>query len=211
MKDSEDVAYNATNATGATYSAIGAATATTITTIGNNSSSYNETSTVHRSATTILAATVMSVATSLESETEMKRTKQQYSQGSRASLRYALILEDDAYVPNTLLKQLVSIIINSPIDIGTYFLDDSFHNFMAYAPPPSLHESNSPYPNSYTKNISRTSSAYLISQAVLEESTSKGLWGSIAKPIDLHFDFIIGKLKVRSLSLLLILSSIHRL
>ena len=86
-----------------------------------------------------------------------------FSPGLSPSQRYALVLEDDAIVPVQITRLLVELLISAPHDVDLYFLDDSFHSFIDFQPPPHLSH-NSPFTNSWPRPRSRTNSAYLISE-----------------------------------------------
>ena len=116
-----------------------------------------------------------------------------YSNATIDALRYALILEDDQYLPVTLQRQLVELIIQAPANVGIFMLDDSYSGTNGYFPPHHLASTTGPYTNSWEKGRSRTCGAYLLSETAIHTMFDNGHWIPQRRVIDHSFNYIIRK------------------
>ena len=96
--------------------------------------------------------------------------------------KYSLIIEDDQFLPNNILQQVVEVLLSATEDIGIIMLDDSFFYNGNFAPPKSIE--NFPFPKTYPKNDTRTMGAYLISNDAAKKIIDSGEYIPLYSPVD---------------------------
>ena len=99
---------------------------------------------------------------------------------------YALVLEDDQFVPRDVRRQLVEIVLQAPLELGFVMLDDSFFFVPAYNPP--RERENFVFAGSYERPEGRTMGAYLMSH----KAASAVVQGSYLKPMYAPCDHQLG-------------------
>jgi hypothetical protein len=123
------------------------------------------------------------------------------SPGTSNTTRYALILEDDELLSLNLLRELLVMILSAPEDAGMFMLDDmlyanfAVHHDILYF---DFGRAQSPYTNSFEKWQSRSSGAYLASEAALEKMQSGGHWVPQRRPVDHQLTLAIQGEKIRT-------------
>eukprot|EP00605_Chrysophyceae_sp_TOSAG23-4_P001463 GSChrysophyteH1.ASY1.ANO1.1599.1 assembled CDS len=95
---------------------------------------------------------------------------------------YSLVVEDDQFLPNDILRQIVEVVLQLPMGVGLVMLDDSFFNDFHFDPP--KHLINFPFPRTYEKNVTRTVGAYLVSNTAAERMANGGNFLPLYAPVD---------------------------
>ena len=100
--------------------------------------------------------------------------------------QFALVLEDDQFIPRDARRQIVEIILQAPRALGFVMLDDSFFFMPAYNPPSE--RANFVFAGSYARPEGRTMGAYLMSK----EAASVVMNGKYLTPMYAPCDHQLG-------------------
>jgi hypothetical protein len=112
-------------------------------------------------------------------------------EGKHFAQRYSLILEDDQFLPKTILRQIVEVLLQTPEDLGLVMLDDSFFFDPTFDPPESTVDF--PFPVSYATNRTRTVGAYLISHSAALKLMDGGHFHPLVTPVDHQLNWALKK------------------
>lgn len=102
-------------------------------------------------------------------------------------MRYALVLEEDQYIPKNAMELLVQIVLLPPEDVSMFFVCDSFHADRVFRTPDEL--GVSPYMNVFERNQSKTTAAYMISFEAVKKLYYGKHWLPLRRGLDSQFNF----------------------
>ncbi len=124
-----------------------------------------------------------------------------FSPSSIDKLRYAIILEEDQFIPRDALSRIVETILHSAISavddlpIGFYALCDSYCQNDLVGPHSYLN--NTPYSNGYSATHGKTAAAVMLSEKTIKDMYFNDHWLPIRRALDHWYNYLVYKEQVR--------------